>query len=75
MSGGFAYDLGYVLVVCLVVLIPLITRMHAVEVSRLSWPILVFPIVCRRVNDVLFEIEELLFFIHIFFGFGSIERF
>jgi hypothetical protein len=49
--------------------------MHTVEVPGFSGPVLVFPIVRRRVGDAFFEVEQFFFLIKIFLGFRSIERF
>lgn len=65
----------YVLVVRLVVLVPLVTGMYTVEVPGLSWAVLVFPIVRRRIDDVLLEIEELFFLVKVLLRLGSIQRF
>ena len=59
----------------LVVLIPLVAGMYPVEVTRLAWSILVFPIVSSRIIYGLFHIEKLFFFIKVFLRFGSIHGF
>ena len=58
-------DLGrrvVMVVVCLVVLVPLVPHLHAVEVARLSWSILVGPERCRSTGDGLFGGKDLLVF-------------
>lgn len=48
---------------CLVILVPFVSSVNAVEVSRFAWPVFVFPIVARRVRDILFQVEDFLLLI------------
>ncbi len=65
---------GHVLVVRLVVLVPLVTGVYTVEVPGLPWPVLVFPIVRRGIDDILLEVEELFFLVQVFLRFSSVQR-
>jgi hypothetical protein len=62
-----------ILVMRLVILVPFIAGMDAIEISRFPGPIFVLPIVGGRVGNVLFEIEKLLFFIKISLGLSPIQ--
>ena len=53
----------------LVIFVPFIPGMHTIEVPWFTRPILVFPVVCRRIGYILFEVEQFLFFIEVSFGF------
>lgn len=64
----------HVLVVRLVVLVPLVTGVYTVEVPRLPWPIFVFPIIRRGIDDILLKIEEFFFLVKVFLCFGSVQR-
>lgn len=63
------------LVMCLIVLVPLVTRVHPVKVPRLPGPPFVFPIVRGRVGDLFFQVEQLLFVIKLAFSLGTVESF
>ena len=41
----------------LVVFVPLVASVHTIEVPRLSWPVLVLPIVRGRIGNCLLEVE------------------
>jgi len=45
--------------------------MNTIEVSRLSWAVLVLPCVCGRCADVNLNVEKLLFLLEVFLGFSS----
>lgn len=64
---------GHVLVVRLIVLVPLVTGVYTVEVPGLPWPVLVFPIVRRGIDDVLLKIEELFFLVQVFLRFSPVQ--
>ena len=42
----------------LVVFVPLVSRVDAVKVPRLARPVFVFPIVARRMRNILFQVEN-----------------
>jgi hypothetical protein len=46
--------------------------MHAVEIPRFAGSVLILPVIGRWACDILFEVEEFLFLIHITLGFGSV---
>ena len=64
----------HILIVCLIILVPLVPGVHAVEVPRLARAVLVFPVVGRGVRDVLFDIEQLFLFVQLALRLGSVER-
>ena len=66
--------IDYSLVVRLIVLVPLVTGMNSVEVTRFAWSILVFPIVGRWVIDRFLHVEKFFLFIEVLLGFSSIHR-
>jgi hypothetical protein len=47
--------------------------MHAVEIPRFAGSVLILPIIRSRACDVLFEVEKLLFLIHVTLDFGSVH--
>lgn len=59
----------------LVVLVPFVPSVDAVEVSGLSWAILVFPVVRSRSGNAFFDVEELLFLVQLAFGLRTVQRF
>ena len=63
---------NYILIMRLVVLVPFVTSMHAIEVSRLPRAILVFPVVRGWPSNTLFDVEELFLFIQLAFGLSAV---
>lgn len=61
------------LVMCLVIFVPLVARMDAIEVSWLAWPIFVFPVVCGWIGDVLLQIEKFFLLIEIFLRLSPVQ--
>jgi len=59
----------------LVVLVPLITSVNAIEVSRFPGPILIFPIISCPGGEIFLCVEEFFFFIEFFLCFRPIESF
>ena len=41
----------------LIVLVPLVASMNAIEIPWFTWPVFVLPVVRRGVGDVLFQIK------------------
>ena len=64
----------HVLVVRLVVFVPLVAGVHAVEVPRLAWAVLVLPVVRRRARDALFDVEKLFLLVQLALRFGAVQR-
>jgi len=62
-----------VLVMCLIILVPFVAGVNTIEVSGFSWSILVLPIIGGRVDNILFEIEQLLVFIKIFLSLCPVQ--
>jgi len=58
---------------CLVVLVPFIPGMHAIEISRFARSVFILPIIGSWTCDVLLEVEKLLFLIHITLSFSSVQ--
>ena len=59
----------------LIVLVPFVACMHAVEVPRFARPPFVLPVVASRMSDILFDVEELFLFIQLAFGLSTVQRF
>ena len=57
----------------LVIFVPLVARMYAIEVSRLAWPIFVFPVVCGWINDVLLQIKKFFLLVEIFLRLSPVQ--
>ena len=57
----------------LVIFVPFVTSVHAIEIPRLPWAVLVLPCVRCRVYDVFFKVEKLLFLVHVLFRLGSVK--
>ena len=66
---------NYILIMRLVVLVPFVTSMHAIEVSRFPRAILVFPVVRGWPSNTLFDVEELFLFIQLAFCLSAVQRF
>jgi hypothetical protein len=47
--------------------------MHPVEVPWFTGPVFIFPVVGGRVWKVFFQVEQLLFFFQVLFGFRSVQ--
>jgi hypothetical protein len=69
-QGENVYD---ALIMRLVVLVPFIPSMHAVEIPRFTGSVLILPVIRRRTCNVLFEVEKFLFLIHITLRFGAVQ--
>lgn len=62
----------HLLVVSLVVLIPLIASVNAVEVSRLSRSIFILPVIAGCTCDIFFKVEEFFFLIQLSLSFSTV---
>jgi len=69
-TEGNVYD---ALIMCLIILVPFIPGMHAVEIPRFAGSVLILPVIGSRTCDVFFEVEKLLFLFHITLDFGSVH--
>src|SRR6266516_3361515 len=65
----------FVVVMCLVVLVPLIAHLNAVEVPWLSWSMLASPLWCRCSCDLFLSSEYLLVFADSSSNFSHIKLF
>jgi hypothetical protein len=65
------------LIVRLVILVPLISSMHTIEIPRLPWSVFILPGVGRRARDIRFATEYLLFvvLVQVSFSVHSIRQF
>ena len=58
----------------MIVFIPLVTGVYAVEVPRLPRPVLVLPVVARWVWQALLDVEELLLLVELALCLRAIQR-
>jgi hypothetical protein len=63
VSGMRQSSAGDILVVRLIVLVPFVASVNAVDIPRLSWSISVFPGICRWMSESRFGVEEFLFIV------------
>lgn len=66
------YAKQYLLIMRLVVFVPLVSRVDAVKVPRLARPVFVFPVVARRMHNILFQVENFFLLIQVFFSLSPI---
>ena len=57
----------------LVVLVPLVACMHAIEVPWLAWAELIFPGIRRRTLNGFLHVEQLFLLVEVFLGFRAIQ--